>query len=190
MDEIRKRPRSCSGFSRRSLTILLGARGTRRAQTRSFEGTLRFPQRGKLARLEAPLPFSLRSRNHARSASSHGLLHDLVLALSSRFPRRGTDLFLRTGRSGVPRGYAPLVAGRKSEKGRQGAKRTLEGVFPSKEIRGRLNFQWSLQPFPDLSATACSRVERQSGRCPHAERPSANTGGAPLYPPGSSLKSR
>ena len=35
----------------------------------------RFPQRGKLARLEAPLSFSLRSRNHARSASSHGLLH-------------------------------------------------------------------------------------------------------------------
>jgi len=69
-------------------TALLGACGTRRAQTRSFEGTLRFPQRGKLARLEAPLSFSLRSRNPARSASSHGLLHDLVLAHLSRFPRR------------------------------------------------------------------------------------------------------
>jgi hypothetical protein len=80
-EEIRKRSHSRSGFSRFSLTVLLGACGTRRARTRSFEGTLRFPQRGKLARLEAPLPFSLRSRNHARSASSHGLLHDLVLAL-------------------------------------------------------------------------------------------------------------
>ena len=38
---------------------------------------------------------------------------------------------------GVPRGYAPLVAGRMSEKGRQGAQRTLEGgrrsAFPSKD---------------------------------------------------------
>jgi hypothetical protein len=121
-------------FSRRSLTVLLGACGTRRAQTRSFEGTLHFPQRGKLARLEAPLSFSLRSRNHARSASSHGLLYDLVFAHPSWFPRRTTDLFKGTGRSGVPRGYAPLVAGRKSENGRQGAERTLEGVFPSKEV--------------------------------------------------------
>jgi hypothetical protein len=70
------------------LSALLGACGTRGARTTSFEGTLRFPQRGKFARLEAPLPFSLRSRNHARSASSHGLLHDLVLAHLSGFPRR------------------------------------------------------------------------------------------------------
>ena len=38
---------------------------------------------------------------------------------------------------GVPRGYAPLVAGRMSEKGRQGAERPLEGgrrsAFPSKD---------------------------------------------------------
>jgi hypothetical protein len=114
------------------------------AQVSCIEGTLRFPQREKLARLEAPLSLSLRSRNHARSASSNGLLHDLVLAHQLRFPRRETDLFTGTGRSGVPREYAPLVAGRKSEKGRQGAERTLEGVFPSKEIRGRLNLQWSL----------------------------------------------
>jgi len=107
-DKIRQRSRSRSGFSRRSLFVLLSACGTRRAQTRSFEGTLRFPQRGKLARLEAPLSFSLRSRNHARSASSHGLLHDLVLAHPSRFPRRETHLFVRTGRSGGSKEVCPF----------------------------------------------------------------------------------
>jgi hypothetical protein len=86
--------------------------------------------------------------------SGNGLIHDLVLAHPSWLPRRETDLFVRTGRSGVPRGYAPLVAGRKPEKGRQGAKRPLEGVFPSKEIQGRLNLQWSLRPFSDLFGIA------------------------------------
>ena len=49
---------------------------------------------------------------------------------------------------GDPRGYVPLVAGRKSEKGRQRvreSKRALEGgrrsAFPSKEVRVRLNLQ-------------------------------------------------
>jgi hypothetical protein len=50
------------------------------AQVSCIEGTLRFPQRGKLARLEAPLSSSLGSRNHARSASSHGLLPQLTFA--------------------------------------------------------------------------------------------------------------
>jgi hypothetical protein len=51
------------------------------AQVSCIEGTLRFPQRGKLARLEATLPFSLWSRDHARSASSHGLLPQLTFAV-------------------------------------------------------------------------------------------------------------
>jgi hypothetical protein len=49
---------------------------------------------------------------------------------------------------GDPRGCVPLVAGRKSEKGRQRvreSKRALEGgrrsAFPSKEVRVRLNLQ-------------------------------------------------
>jgi hypothetical protein len=54
------------------------------AQVSCIEDTLRFPQRGKLARLEAPLFFSLRLRNHARFASSHGLLPQLAFAASVR----------------------------------------------------------------------------------------------------------
>jgi hypothetical protein len=36
----------------------------------------------------------------------------------------------------------------------------LEGVFPSKEIQGRLNLQWSLRSFPDLFGAAHTEWKR------------------------------